>query len=77
MKILLTTNRTYRGMPDLGEWYLNQPLKELGHKVYWYDTVDPVEKDYKKIIEEFKPDLIFSCLTGNKFITPLRTLGVN
>ena len=70
MKILLTTNKTYRGLPDLGEWYLNQPLTELGHEVYWYDTVNPEMKDYKKIIENFKPDLIFSCLTGNRAITP-------
>ena len=70
MKILLTTNKTYRGFPDTGHWYTYKPLQELGHEVYWYATVDPVEKDYDKIIEEFKPDLIFCCMTNNRYITP-------
>ncbi len=70
MKILLTTNKTYGGIPDAGQWYTYEPLLELGHEVYWYDTVDPVEKDYDKIIESFKPDLIFCCVTGNPAITP-------
>ena len=70
MKILLTTNKTYCGVPDAGQWYTYEPLLELGHEVYWYDTVDPVEKDYDKILESFKPDLIFCCVTGNPNITP-------
>jgi len=57
-------------MPDTGYWYTYLPLKQLGHEVYWYDTVDPEEKDYNKIIETFKPDLIFCCMTGNPHITP-------
>jgi len=71
MKILLTLNKTYRGMPDAGYWYTYLPLKELGHEVYWYDTVAPVEKySYVKIIEHFKPDLIFCCLTNDRIIAP-------
>lgn len=70
MKILLTMNKTYRGLPDLGYWYFYEPLRELGHEVYWYDTVEPIEKDYSKIIEFYKPDLIFCCFTGNYNITP-------
>ena len=70
MKILLTLNRTYRGLPDTGYWYVYLPLKQLGHEVYWYDTVDPEQKNYSKIIETFKPDLIFCCMTGNPHITP-------
>ena len=71
MKILLTLNKTYRGMPDAGHWYTYLPLKELGHEVYWYDTVNPPEKySYDKIIEHFKPDLIFCCMTGDRAITP-------
>ncbi|MAG26798.1 hypothetical protein CMI47_14750 [Candidatus Pacearchaeota archaeon] len=70
MKILLTLNKTYRGIPDAGYWYTYLPLKELGHEVYWYDTVDPEEKDYNKIIEKFKPDLIFCCMTNNSDIAP-------
>jgi len=70
MKILLTLNKTYRGLPDSGHWYVYEPLKQLGHDVYWFDTVDPDEKDYNKVIEDFKPDLIFCCLTNNRFIAP-------
>ena len=55
---------------DMGHWYVYLPLRRLGHEVYFYDTVEPEEKDYKKIIEEFKPDLIYCCLTGNKSIAP-------
>jgi len=70
MKILLTLNKTYRGLPDSGHWYVYEPLKQLGHDVYWFDTVNPDEKDYNKVIEEFKPDLIFCCLTNDLFIAP-------
>ena len=70
MKILLTSNKTYRGVPDSAEWYIYQPLQELGHEVFWYDTVNPEEKDYVKVIEKFKPDLIFCCMTGDKSIAP-------
>ena len=70
MKILLTSNKTYRNTPDAGYWYTYTPLQELGHEVFWYDTVNPEEKDYNKIIESFKPDLIFCCVTGDSNITP-------
>ena len=70
MRILFTSNKTYRGRPDTGHWYVYSPLIELGHEVYWYDTVDPVERDYNKVIEQFKPDLIFCCMTGDRAITP-------
>ena len=70
MKILLTLNKTYRGQIDGGYWYVYLPLKAMGHDVYLYDTVAPEEKNYSKIIEEFKPDLIYCCFTGNKHITP-------
>lgn len=70
MKILLTSNMTYRGFPEMSHWYVHQPLKELGHEVLWYDTVNPENKDYTKLIETFKPDLIFCCFTGDRNITP-------
>jgi spore maturation protein CgeB len=57
-------------MPDSGYWYIYLPLRELGHEVVWYDTVAPEEKDYGKIIDLFKPDLIFCCLTNDREITP-------
>ena len=34
---------------DLGYWIFKIPLVDLGHEVYFYDTVDPVEKDFGKI----------------------------
>jgi len=65
MKILLVTNKTYRDQIDGGHWNIYLPLQALGHEVFFYDTVDPIEKDFNKVIESFKPDLIFCCLTGN------------
>jgi len=70
MKILLTLNKTYRGHDDLGYWYTYIPLKELGHDVIWYDTAQSDQTCYSKIIESFKPDLIWCCLTGDRSITP-------
>lgn len=74
MKILLALNKyNFRdSVPriDLGYWIFKLPLVDLGHEVYFYDTVNPVEKDFGKIIESFKPDLIFCCMTGNKDVTP-------
>jgi spore maturation protein CgeB len=70
MRILLTLNKTYRGHLDAGFWYIYAPLRSLGHEVYWFDTVDPQEKNYDMIIENYKPDLIFCCMTGDPAITP-------
>ena len=70
MKILLVVNKTYRGQIDGGWWYLYLPLKELGHEVLFYDTVNPKQKNFAKVVESFKPDLIFCCMTGDKTITP-------
>ena len=50
MKILLTTNKTYRNSPDVGFWYTYTPLVEMGHEVYWFDSVNPKDKNYSKII---------------------------
>jgi spore maturation protein CgeB len=74
MKILLTLNKTLTNGSttwiDYGYWNVYLPLKDLGHEVYLYDTVDPEEKDYSKVVDEFRPDLIFCCLTNNRTITP-------
>jgi len=70
MKILLTLNKTYRGQIDVGYWYTYLPLQQLGHDVHLYDTANPHERDYEKVIEAFKPDLIFCCMTGDRTITP-------
>jgi len=70
MKILLALNKTYRGAPDTGYWYLYLPLKELGHEVLWYDTVNPEEKNFTKVLESFRPDLIWCCFTNHRPIAP-------
>jgi len=69
MKIILVTNKTLmRGNVsriDSGYWNTYLPLLELGHQVYFYDIIDPIEKDFSKILEREKPDLIFCCITGD------------
>lgn len=74
MKILLVLNKyIFRdSIPriDLGYWIFKIPLVDLGHEVYFYDTVNPIEKDFGKIVESFKPDLIFCCMTGNAQMAP-------
>lgn len=74
MKILLTLNKTLprngKHELDTGLYYLEKPLKELGHEVCFYDTVSPVEADFSKVVESFSPDLIFCCFTGNVGMTP-------
>jgi spore maturation protein CgeB len=70
MKILLTANKTYRGFIDTTWWYFFMPLKEMGHDVYFYDTVLGEDKNYSEIVESFKPDLIFCIMTGDKAIAP-------
>lgn len=72
MKILLTVNKTYRGFPDSAMWYVHKPLLSLGHDVYLYDTVSRSadDKTYTSVIEDFKPDLIFCIMTGDRTIAP-------
>lgn len=78
MKILYLSNKTLdrSGIHriDIGYWNFYVPLIELGHEVYFYDTVKPIDKNLNKIIESFKPDLIFCCITGNNSITPHENL---
>jgi|TARA_R110000823_G_scaffold97506_3_gene211797 spore maturation protein CgeB len=74
MKIVLVINKTYPRPSgpriDGGYWNVYLPLQKLGHEVYFYDTVDPYEKDFSKVLESFKPDLIFCCMTGDRNLTP-------
>jgi spore maturation protein CgeB len=70
MRILLTSNKTYRGFLDGSWWYLYLPLKDMGHDVYFYDTVEPLEKDFEAVLDKFKPELIFCCLTNDRIIAP-------
>lgn len=75
MKIITVVNKTYprdgKQELDAGLHYLYEPLKALGHEVYFYDTVPVhVEGDFDLIVREYKPDLVFCCLTANPTITP-------
>jgi len=78
VKILLTANKTLprNGIQiiDATYWSLYIPLLSMGHQVYFYDTVNPIEKDYLKVIDGFKPDIIFACLTGDPAITPFEPI---
>ena len=74
MRILLVTNKTLQNQTskwvDGGYYNVYIPLKEMGHEVYFYDTVEPEERDLDKVIEKFKPDLMFCCMTGDRSLTP-------
>jgi len=74
MNILLVVNKTLQNgekkWDDGAYGNLYVPLKELGHNVYFYDTVDPEERDFDKIVDNFKPDLIYCCMTGDPSLTP-------
>ena len=83
MRILLTANKTLRTFKivddkikvdkqwvDGNYWNVYIPLQNLGHDVYFYDTVNPEEKNFKSVVDRFKPDLIFCCLTNDKSIAP-------
>lgn len=74
MKILLVFNKTLPrenlNRIDSGYYNIYIPLLELGHEIYLYDTINPIEKNFSKVIEDFQPELIFCCLTGNNQITP-------
>lgn len=74
MKILLVLNKTLNrnniSKFDSGYFNVYIPLLELGHEVYFYDTVKPNETNFQKIVDTFKPDFIFCCLTGDRKIAP-------
>jgi spore maturation protein CgeB len=72
MKILLVVNKTLTNgrevWDDGATQNLYMPLKKLGHDVYFYDTVEPPEPDFSKVVDQFMPDLIFCCLTNDRRI---------
>ena len=74
MRILVVANKTLsrNGVERVDQTYWNfyVPLVELGHEVFFYDTVNPTEKNFDKIVDTFKPELVFSILTGNQVVTP-------
>lgn len=72
MKILLVINKTINRngteVFDSGYFNLYVPFLELGHQVYFYDIADKRNNNsyFLQTVKEFKPDLIFCCLTGNQ-----------
>ena len=77
MKIILATNKTLprngRQELDTGYFYLYKPLIDLGHEVHFYDIISPMSRaphDFNKVVEDFSPDLVFCCFTGNPQIAP-------
>ena len=74
MKILLVTNKTLSNgsaeWMDGGHWNFYLPLLDLGHEVYFYDTVKGDARSFSKIVDDFKPELIFCCMTGDRSLTP-------
>jgi len=79
MNILVAVNKTLfrngKHELDTGVPYLYEPLVELGHEVYFYDTVSPTEPDFDEVVRRFNPDLVFCCFTGNPQITPFEPWG--
>lgn len=73
-KILFVSNKTLNrnGVPRIEASYYNfyVAMAELGYTMEFYDTVNPVEPDFDKVVERFKPTLVFSILTGNQQVTP-------
>jgi len=74
MRIILATNKTLprngKQELDTGYHYVQKPLEDLGHTVYFYDIISPEDPDFDVIVALFKPDLIFCCFTANPYIAP-------
>ena len=69
LKILLVTNKLYRGNLDNGWLHFYLPLKEMGHDVQFFDTTNK-EEDLLERVEEQKTEFVFCILTGDENIAP-------
>lgn len=74
MKIVMVWNKTLKRGDihkiDIGFWNTYYSLLQLGHEVYFYDTASVPEKPLSNVIEDFKPELIYCCMTGDTSLTP-------
>ncbi len=74
MKIIVVANKTLsrNGQNFFDASYFNFyiPLLELGHEVIFYDTIQGSNKCFDNIVNEFSPEVILCCLTGNPSVTP-------
>ena len=74
MKIVMVWNKTLqRGNVhkiDIGFWNTYYSLMQLGHQVYFYDTASEPDKNLSDVVDTFKPELIYCCMTGDPSLTP-------
>tara|TARA_R100000664_G_scaffold33713_2_gene51657 strand:- start:2612 stop:3535 length:924 start_codon:yes stop_codon:yes gene_type:complete len=73
MKILFVANKTLSNGKetwiDGTVWNFYEPLRDLGHDMQFYDTTAKEVQDFRKIVDTFKPELIFCCLTNDRTLT--------
>ena len=74
MKIVMVWNKTLKRGDvhkiDIGFWNTYYSLLQLGHQVYFFDTASEPPKTLEKVVDDFKPDLLFCCMTGDPSLTP-------
>lgn len=79
MKIIVVANkilnRNNQNFFDASYFNFYIPLLELGHDVIFYDTINGSDKPFDLIVEEFSPELIVCCLTGNPMVTPYEPIN--
>lgn len=79
MKILLVINKSLQrgniSRIDGGYWNLYIPMLQLGHEVKFYDILNGEKDSFKDIVEKFKPNLIFCCLTFNSSFAKYESLS--
>tara|TARA_R100000008_G_C3582901_1_gene169861 strand:- start:77 stop:982 length:906 start_codon:yes stop_codon:yes gene_type:complete len=55
---------------DIGFWNTYYSLLQLGHQVHFFDTTTEPEKSLSDVVDSFKPELIYCCMTGDPSLTP-------
>lgn len=55
---------------DYAYWNFYIPLLELGYEVKFFDTSLYSNEELKKLIQKFKPDLLFCIMTGSNYFCP-------
>lgn len=71
MKIILVAPKSIsKNRFDYAFWNFYVPLNFLGHETKFFDTSRNGDKELKKQIEVFKPDLLFCIMTGDINYSP-------
>ena len=55
---------------DLALWNFYLPLASLGHHVAFFNTLHFGNERLEELVASFEPHLIFSIMTGDKFLVP-------